>query len=73
MNLFCRKYEKIGYGNKISEQNEKEFNRVKELKLGRKDIVALVVAAFQIIMPFAIGVAAIYFLIILFITKVWMA
>lgn len=73
MNLFCRKYEKVGYESKISEQNEKEFKRLKDLKLEKKDIIALIIAAFQTIMPFAIGIVAIYFLIILFVTKVWMA
>lgn len=73
MNLFCRKYEKNGYEGEISEQNEKEFKRLKDLKLEKKDIIALIIAAFQTIMPFAIGIVAIYFLIILFVTKVWMA
>lgn len=72
MNIFCRKYEKLEYESKISGQRQEGGKEFKDLKLEKRDIIALIVAAFQIILPFAIGIVAIYFLIILFLTKVWM-
>lgn len=68
MNIFNRRYEKIEY-----KRIEKEdLKKIKNEDLSGRDIIAIVIAMFQLILPFAIGVITIYFVVILFMTKVWM-
>jgi len=71
--LFNRRYEKLEDEIKNKEARKEEFKKLKGENLGARDVFALIIAMFQLIIPFAIGIVAIYFLIILFITKVWMA
>jgi len=73
MKLFDRRYEKLGTESKSKEERREELRRLKSENIGDWDIFAIIIAMFQLIMPFAIGIVAAYFLIILFITKVWMA
>lgn len=73
MKLFNRRYEKLEDEIKNKEARKEEFKKLKGENLGARDVFALIIAMFQLIIPFAIGIVAIYFLIILFITKVWMA
>lgn len=73
MNLFNRRYEKLGQDSKNKEERREALKKLKDENLGGRDIFALIIATFQLILPFAIGIVAVYFLIILFITKVWMA
>lgn len=49
----------------------KEVKDLTKSKLSRKDFIALIIAAFQIIMPFAVIILLIYFFIILFVIKIW--
>lgn len=72
INLLRWKNEKIKYERNTDKQTEGEVKQLKNSKLSRKDFIALIMAAFQIIMPFAIAIVLIYFFIILFITKFWM-
>lgn len=51
---------------------EEQFKKLKEANLGAKDIVALIIALAELLIPIAMGIVLIYFLIILFLTKVWM-
>ncbi|OOM81876.1 hypothetical protein CLPUN_07380 [Clostridium puniceum] len=73
MKLFNRRYEKLEDEIKNKEARKEEFKKLKDENLGGRDVFALIIAMFQLIIPFAIGIIVIYFLIILFITKVWMA
>jgi hypothetical protein len=73
MNLFNRRYEKLGNESKNKEERREELRKLKSENLGVRDIFAIIIAMFQLILPFAIIIVAAYFLIILFITKVWMA
>ena len=73
MKLFNRRYEKLGHDSKNKEEQREELKKLKNENLGVRDVFALIIAMFQLILPFAIGIVAAYFLIILFITKVWMA
>lgn len=71
MNIFHRRYDTIE--RRESKDARKEaFKRLKIENLGIRDICALIIAMIQLIAPFAIGIVFIYFLIILFITRVWM-
>lgn len=72
MNLFNRRYEKLEDERKKKEQRKEELNKLKNERLSGKDTMALVIAMFQLILPFVIVVIGIYFFIILFITTVWM-
>ena len=72
MNLFNRRYEKLEYERDKKEQRKDDLKRFKNENLSVRDIIAIVIAMFQLILPFAIGVIIIYFLVILFMTKVWM-
>ena len=71
MKLFNRRYEKLGNESKNKEERREELRKLKSEDLGVRDIFAIIIAMFQLILPFAIVIIAIYFLIILFITKVW--
>lgn len=47
-------------------------NKDKELiKLTLKDFISICLAQYSILLPLGIGILFIYFLIVLFITKVW--
>lgn len=72
MNLFNRRYERLEYERDKKEQRKEDLKRLKNENLSGRDIIAIVIAMFQLILPFAIGVIIIYFLVILFMTKVWM-
>ena len=73
MNLFNkRRYEKLEDEKNRKEQRKEDLKKLKNEGLGGKDIMALVIAMFQLILPFVIAVIIIYFLVILFMTKVWM-
>lgn len=72
MRVFNREYEKLEDERNRKEQIKQDLNKLKKERLRGKDIMALVIAMFQLILPFAIGVIAIYFVVILFMTKVWM-
>lgn len=72
MNLFNRRYEKLEYERNRKEQRKEDLKKLKNEELSGRDIIAIVIAMFQLIFPFAIGVIIIYFLVILFMTKVWM-
>ncbi|MBD7912536.1 hypothetical protein H9661_14330 [Clostridium sp. Sa3CVN1] len=54
------------------EKRKEELQQLKSENLGKKDILALIIALFQLILPIAAIVAFLYFLVILFLTKVWM-
>mgnify|MGYP000871436611 CR=1 FL=1 len=43
----------------------------KNLKIQHKDIVAMIIALFQVLLPWIIGGILIYFLFIFFLTKNW--
>ncbi|WP_207706263.1 MULTISPECIES: hypothetical protein [Clostridium] len=69
MNPFSiRRFEKI----EDKEKRKEELQQLKSENLGKKDILALIIALFQLILPIAAIVAFLYFLVILFLTKVWM-
>lgn len=51
---------------------EQQFKELKEADLGFKDVIALIIALAQLIIPIALVLVLIYFFIILFLTKVWM-
>ena len=53
-------------------QEKEQFEKLKEAELGGKDIIALIIALAELIIPIAIAFVLIYFLIILFLTRVWM-
>lgn len=72
MNLFRRDYEKLEDKEAKKRERIEGLKKLKDENLGIKDILALIMASFQLIVPFAIGIVAIYFLVILVITKIWM-
>lgn len=72
MNLLKRRYENPLYERKNEEKTKEELKKLKNSGLRGKDIIAIIIATFQIVLPFAIGIVIVYFFIILFITKLWM-
>lgn len=57
---------------KKEREEEEKLEKIRSEKLGKKDILALIIVAFEVIIPVAIVIGLIYFLVILFLTKVWM-
>lgn len=53
-------------------KEEQQFKELKEANLGSKDLMALIIAFSELIIPIALAFGVMYFLIILFLTKVWM-
>ncbi|MDS0527252.1 hypothetical protein NNC19_16295 [Clostridium sp. SHJSY1] len=69
MNPFSiKRFEKI----EDKEKRKEELQKLKKENLGNKDILALMIALFQLVLPFVLIIGGVYFLIILFMTKVWM-
>lgn len=71
MKIFNRRYEKIEDEIKNKETRKEGFKKLKEENLKWRDVLALIVALFQLVIPFAIIIVVAYFLIILFITQIW--
>ena len=53
-------------------QEKEQFKKLKETEFERKDIVALIIALAELIIPIAIMFVLIYYFVILFLTNVWM-
>ena len=53
-------------------QEKEQFKKLKETEFEGKDIIALIIALAELIIPIAIAFVLMYFLIILFLTKVWL-
>lgn len=53
-------------------QEREQFQKLKETEFERKDIFALIIALAELLIPIAIFFGLAYYLIILFLTKVWM-
>lgn len=72
MNIFRRDFKKLEDEVAEKEQMELELKKLRDENLGKRDIVAICIAMFQIILPFALVIVIVYFLIIGFMTKVWL-
>lgn len=72
MAIFERNIEKIEDKNRKKRELEEGIKKLKAENLPGRDIIALIVAMFQLVLPFALGIIFIYFLIMLFLTQVWL-
>ena len=72
MAIFERNIEKIEEKNRKKRELEEGIKKLKAEHLPGTDIIALIVAMFQLVLPFALGIIFIYFLIMLFLTQVWL-
>ena len=72
MAIFERNIEKIEEKNRKKSELEEGIKKLKAENLPGRDIIALIVAMFQLVLPFALGIIFIYFLIMLFLTQVWL-
>ena len=70
MAIFERNIEKIEEKNRKKRELEEGIKKLKAENLPGRDIIALIVAMFQLVLPFALGIIFIYFLIMLFLTQV---
>lgn len=73
MGIFNRDIEKIEDKNRKKRELEEGIKKLKAENLPGKDIFALIMAMFQLILPIAFGILLIYFLLMLFLTQVWLA
>ena len=72
MAIFEKNIEKIEEKNRKKRELEEGIKKLKAENLPWKDIWSLIVAMFQVVLPFALGIILIYFLIMLFLTQVWL-
>jgi hypothetical protein len=72
MNFFNRRFERYKDETAEKEKIESDLKRLRSENLGKSDTIAILIAVFQMILPYVIGIAIIYFLIIQFITKIWL-
>ena len=72
MAIFERNIEKIEEKNRKKRELDEGIKKLKAENLPGRDIIALIVAMFQLVLPFALGIIFIYFLIMLFLTQVWL-
>lgn len=71
MNIFRRNFNNLEDETIKKEQIDEGLKKLRNENFSFRDIVAICIAMFQIILPFALGIGIIYFLIIGFMTKVW--
>ena len=71
MAIFERNIEKIEDKNRKKRELEEGIKKLKAENLPGRDIIALIVAMFQLVLPFVLGILLIYFLVMLFLTQVW--
>ena len=71
MSLFHRNFAKLEDEAAKKEQMELDLQKLRNENLSKSDIIAIFAAMFQLLLPYAIGIVIIYFLVIQFITKVW--
>lgn len=55
--MFNRKF-------KINEKTEEDRERLKELDFSYKDIIAMIIAAYQVLLPYVFGMVAIFFIVL---------
>ena len=72
MAIFERNIEKIEEKNRKKRELEEGIKKLKAENLPGRDIIALIVVSIQLVLPFALGIIFIYFLIMLFLTQVWL-
>ena len=72
MSIFNRNIEKIEEKNRKKRELEEGMEKLRAENLPWKDVVALIFAMFQMLIPFVIGIGIVYFLIMLFLTKLWL-
>ena len=72
MAIFESNIEKIEEKNRKKRELEEGIKKLKAENLPGRDIIALIVAMFELVLPFALGIIFIYFLIMLFLTQVWL-
>lgn len=63
--MFRRKYIKLHEETEI-------VDKIKNEKLESNDIKAIIIAMMQVALPLALAIAFIYYLVLLFLTKVWL-
>lgn len=72
MNFFNRRFERYKDETVKKEKIESDLKRLRSENLGKSDTIAILIAMFQVILPYVIGIAIMYFLAIQFITKIWL-
>lgn len=70
MNLFNRSYEKLEDERKKKEERKEGLKQLKEENLSNKDIFALIISMFQLILPLVLIVLIVYFIIIFVFVKI---
>lgn len=70
--MFKRNYKKLTDEAMEDEKYKEGLRKLRNENLDKRDILAIIIAMFQILAPFVLGIVAIYFVIILFLTKVWL-
>lgn len=72
MNIFRRNFKKLE--DECAKEKEMQINleRLRNENLNKSDIIAITIAMIQVILPFALGIVFIYFIVIEFLTKVWL-
>ncbi|HSP46525.1 MAG TPA: hypothetical protein VLN47_00370 [Clostridiaceae bacterium] len=55
--MFNRKF-------KINEKTEEDRERLKELDFSYKDIIAMIIAAYQVLLPYVFGMVAVFFIVL---------
>lgn len=73
MGIIKKDLEKIEVENRKKRELDEGIKKLKAENLSVKDRFALIVAMFQLVLPIALGILLIYFLLMLFLTKVWLA
>lgn len=55
--MFNRKF-------KINEKTEEDREKLRELDFSYKDIIAMIIAAYQVLLPYVFGMVAVFFIIL---------
>lgn len=72
MNIFRRDFKKLEDESAQEQEMKIKLEQLRNENIGKSDIFAIIIAMIQIILPFALVIAFIYFILIEFLTKVWL-
>lgn len=71
MNIFRRDFKKLEDESAKEQEMQMKLEKLRNENLSKSDIFAIVIAMIQVVLPFALGIIFIYFILIQFLTKVW--
>jgi hypothetical protein len=55
-----------------TDEDEKDIEKDDRVRIGFKDLIAMIIAQFMILLPIAVAAIVVFYLVLLFFSKVWL-